>query len=89
MALSGSVALPDGSTSTHFVIQRIELSPIVQSMEVTVNGYFTQAAFNAGCSPNYSVVQYFPYGVGVTDVTLAQVYALLQTLPQFTGASVV
>ena len=92
MALSISLPLTDGSSANYFVVQRLELSPIAQTLNVTVCGFFSQAAFNNGNSPDYSLVVPFTYaqiGDGITDVTLAQVYALLQTLPQFQGATIV
>lgn len=92
MPLSTSIPLADGTSSNYFVIQRLDLLPLAQTGSATVFGYFSLAAFNANCSQNYSVSIPFTYaeiGNNVSDVTLSEVYAFLQTQPQFTGATVV
>ena len=91
MALSGSIINADGTPTTYFIISRICISPGSELVDVEVQGYYNEATYMSPCISNFSLNAQFTFvQLGVTDdVTTAQVYAGLQTLPQFAGSVVV
>ena len=95
MALQGSITNADGTPSTYFVLQSVCIWPQAEAVDVTVHGYYSQATYESPCILNYTLDTQFTFvqlgidGVTAVDVTQAMVYSALQTLPQFTGATVV
>ncbi len=91
MALSGSITNQDGTPSTYFVLQCICIWPQAETVDVTVHGYYNEATYMSPCILNYTFITQFTFAQlgAATDVTSAQIYAALQTLPQFNGAVVV
>lgn len=91
MALSGSIINQDGSPSTYFVIRCISIWPQSEAVAVTVDGYYNENTYMSPCTANYTFDTSFTFTqVGATtDITQAEVYAFLQTLPQFSGSVIV
>ncbi len=91
MPLSGSIVNQDGAPSTYFVISRICIWPGANTVDVTVDGYYNEVTYMSPCISNYRLDTQFTFAqLGITeDVTQSQVYAGLQTLPQFSSAIIV
>ena len=91
MALSGSITNADGTPSTYFVLQDVHIWYNTNMVDVNIVGYYSEATYMSPCISNYNSTEQFTFAqLGITeDVTVAQIYSALQSLPKFAGSVVV
>jgi hypothetical protein len=88
MGLEHSIETQIGIPATYFHIQRLDLYPRDNVMDITVYGFINQEARLNGASYIYTWGQRVSYGdiTQTDDVTQAQVYTYLKTREPFLGA---
>jgi hypothetical protein len=76
----------DGSQTSYYNIQRMDIYPTEKVMDISVNGFISKELRDAGKTPNWQWSGRADISPEKVDILRSEVYDLIKSLPEFEGA---